>query len=77
MNRVLILDRGTARRSKNLGDIGEEPTPRYLENTGFSEIQKLNVVKRNYPYADFLAIRYGISYLVSVKTRNKYEVILK
>jgi hypothetical protein len=57
MNRVLILDRGKARRSKNLGDIGEELTPCYLEKAGFSEIQNLNVVKRNYPYADFLAIR--------------------
>ena len=56
-----------------MGDLGENLAAGYLERAGFSEILNLNEHKKNYPYADIVATRDGVTFVLSVKTRNKYE----
>ncbi|KAA9332684.1 hypothetical protein [Adhaeribacter soli] len=60
-------------RFKKLGDFGEQLAYGILENNGFYEIVDLNKGKNNFPFADFCGKRNGIKYLISVKSRNKYE----
>lgn len=73
MRRVSVLDRDTARRAKTLGALGESLAPSYLKRAGFTSIRDLNEGRRNHPFADFMATRRGITYIISVKTRNKYQ----
>lgn len=73
MQRVSIINRDTALRAKELGAIGERMAVEYLDHAEFSAISNLNEIKRNYPYADIVATRDGVTYVISVKTRNKYE----
>jgi Holliday junction resolvase len=73
MQRVSILNRDTALRAKELGVLGERMAIEYLREAGFSDISNLNDIKNNYPYADIVATRDGLTYAISVKTRNKYE----
>jgi Holliday junction resolvase-like predicted endonuclease len=74
MQRVSVLNRATARRAQSLGKFGEKVAPGYLERKGFNEIRDLNQEeKMNYPFADLIACRNGRKFLISVKTRNKYE----
>ena len=73
MQRTSVLDKGTALRAKELGTLGESIAPLYLERAGFTSIRNLNDIKTNYPYADVVATRNGITYAISIKTRNKYE----
>lgn len=44
-----------------------------LLNNQFNNINDLNKIIHNFPFADFSAERNGEKYLISVKTRNKYE----
>jgi hypothetical protein len=73
MQRISILNKQTALRAKELGALGEAMAPRYLCRAGFTELLDLNLMRRNFPFADVVATRAGISYAISVKTRNKYE----
>jgi len=73
MTRTAKLDNRTARRFKRLGDIGESLTEELLTANGFANIQNLNRLKKNFPFADFYAEKDGVRYVISVKMRNKYE----
>lgn len=61
------------KRFKMLGDIGECIAMEVLLYNQFQNIVDLNEVKTNFAFADFSAERDGKKYLISVKTRNKYE----
>jgi len=73
MQRISILNKQTALRAKELGALGEAMAPHYLCRAGFTDLIDLNLMRRNFPFADVVATRAGISYAISVKTRNKYE----
>jgi Holliday junction resolvase-like predicted endonuclease len=73
MQRISILNKHTALRAKELGALGEAMAPHYLKVAGFMDLVDLNLMRRNYPFADVVATRAGITYAISVKTRNKYE----
>lgn len=61
------------KRFKKLGDYGELLAHQLLEEHAFENIIDLNEIKKNAPFADFFAIRDGSEYIISVKTRNKFE----
>ena len=71
--RNIKLGEAEGRRFKALGDIGEEIAHNLLQDHGFSFIVNLNTVQQNFLFADFEAMQDGVSYLISVKARNKYE----
>jgi len=74
MQRVSVLNKQTALRAKELGRIGETIAPRYLERAGFERVSDLNEDERqNHPFFDALASRNGVTYAISIKTRNKFE----
>ncbi len=73
MRRIAKLDRQTARRVRALGDIGERLARRILKRAGFMRVANLNRRKAHSPYADLLAEKGRLRYVVSVKIRNKYE----
>ncbi|MFZ4774146.1 MAG: hypothetical protein ACOYM3_02205 [Terrimicrobiaceae bacterium] len=73
MKRISILNKKTAQRAKTLGELGEKIAPFYLEQAGFESVRNLNDDQSNHPFADLLASRQGVTYLISVKTRNKFE----
>jgi len=73
MKRTAKLDKVTAHRFKKLGNIGEELTEHLLKVNGFDNVQDLNLLKSNFPFADFYAEKDGVRYIISVKIRNKYE----
>ncbi len=73
MKRSAKLDKEVAHRFKKLGDIGEELTESLLKGNGFENVQNLNHLKNNFPYADFYAEKDCVRYVISVKIRNKYE----
>ena len=60
-----------SQRRKDLGDSGEGFAMSLLAKHGFDNIQDLNSVKRNYPFADLYAEKGGKRYVISVKTRQK------
>lgn len=60
-------------RFKKLGDIGEKLALDLLVKAGFEDVCNLNKHRMNFPFADIFAIKNGIGYLFSVKTRNKLE----
>ena len=68
-----ILDREVVRRFQKLGDLGENLAEKLLEKAGFLHIQNLNMKNDNYKFADIYAERNNQRYVISVKTRNKYE----
>lgn len=69
----MMQDKHDARRCKRLGDVGEQLAPMLLKRVGFTGIIDLNGRHHNYPFGDFLAERNGTRYVISVKTRNKWE----
>jgi len=73
MQRVSILNKATAHRAKSLGKLGEKIAPFYLQRAGFESVRNLNDEQNNHPFADLLTSRRGVTYLISVKTRNKFE----
>lgn len=72
-HRKIMLGKEEGRRFKKLGDMGEAVAPVLLEEAGFNNIMNLNNQKMNFLFADFYAEKDGDKYLISVKTRNKYE----
>lgn len=65
--------KSTAQRSHRLGKLGEALASLSLASAGFTNIQDLNHLTKNYPFADFLADRDGRRFLISVKARNKFQ----
>ena len=66
-----MKEKEEAQRRKDLGDSGEGFAMSLLAKHGFDNIQDLNSVKRNYPFADLYAEKGGKRYVISVKTRQK------
>jgi hypothetical protein len=73
MKRVAVLDSSTALRAKRLGDVGEALAEALLNLHGFANIRNLNHDRRNFPFADFFAERASTRYVISVKSRNRFE----
>jgi hypothetical protein len=59
-------------RLSRLGKLGEQLAEERLKSVGFTEIENLNK-GRNFPYADIIAKRENVPYLIGVKTRNEYR----
>jgi Holliday junction resolvase-like predicted endonuclease len=71
-HRKLIMTAATVENCKNTGDTAEQLAAKALTKAGFSNVVNLNVeIRRNFPFADLLAERDGISYAVSVKGRTR------
>ncbi len=66
-------DREFSLRAKSLGALGELIAIKALVDNDFERIRNLNDQKRNYPYVDLLAEKDGRRYVISVKSRNKYQ----
>ena len=73
MTKTAKMDKHVARRFKELGSAGEYLTEQLLKDNGFANIRNLNHDQMNFPFADFYAERNNIRYVISAKTRNKYE----
>lgn len=67
------LDKKVTSRWKKLGDLGEDLAVILLEKAGFKNIKNLNRERQNRIFADIYAKRDQVSYVISVKARNKYE----
>ena len=65
--------KATALRNKRLGEIGECLAEQLLKRNHFVNVENLNSRHRNFPYADFLAEKDAVRYVISVKIRNKFE----
>lgn len=63
-----------AREKRELGVFGENVAEFLLCNAGFNKVKNLNREKMNTPYADIYAKRHCKSYVISVKTRHKYQL---
>ena len=68
------LNRLTAARNSKLGDKGETLAERCLKKHGFVDVRNLNNERANHPFADLYAEKGSVRYVVSVKTRNEFEV---
>lgn len=69
-----IFDKQVTARFKKLGDIGEHISEILLKEAGFKNIKNLNKIdSSNTPFYDIYAERGRNKYVISVKTRNKYE----
>lgn len=71
--RHIKLGQEEGRRFKKLGDFGEQLVPELLLENGFSNIRNMNEIQMNFPYADFYGELDNRRFLISVKTRNKFE----
>jgi hypothetical protein len=60
-------------RRRALGELGELIAIKTLVYRGYEKIININDVKINYPFADLYAEKEGNKYVISVKSRNKYE----
>lgn len=72
MKRIL-KDKEFILRTKSLGALGELIAIKALVDNGFERIRNLNDQKANFPYGDLLAEKEGKRYVISVKSRNKYQ----
>jgi len=68
-----MTNKKEAKRKKSLGELGELFAFKALIDNGFTNIKNLNDIKKNYPFADIYAEKDGKKYVISVKSRNKYE----
>jgi hypothetical protein len=60
-------------RAKALGNFGEALAATLLVETGFVAVRNLNCDSMNYPYGDLYAVKGGVNYIISVRTRNKLQ----
>lgn len=60
-------------RAKSLGTLGELLAIKALADNGFEKIRNLNDEKSNFPFGDLLTEKSNTRYLISVKSRNKYQ----
>ena len=63
-----------AARKKSLGELGELFALKALVDQNFDKIRNLNDHKMNEKFADIIAEKDGIKYVISVKARNKYQI---
>ena len=63
-----------AARKKSLGELGELFALKALVDQKFDKIRNLNDQKMNEKFADIVAEKEGVKYVISVKARNKYQV---
>ena len=61
----------TVRRVTKLGNLGEALAVECLAQQRFRNIENLNVKWPNYPFADLIAERDDVRYLIGVKARNE------
>ena len=71
--RNIYLGDTEGKRFKKLGDFGELLAHQLMLEHAFENIINLNEIKKNAPFADFFAVKEGTEYIISVKTRNKFE----
>jgi hypothetical protein len=62
-----------AARKKSLGELGELFAIKALVDKEFDRIRNLNDNKMNEKFADIICEKNGLRYVISVKTRNKYQ----
>ena len=62
-----------ASRKKSLGELGELFALKALVDKKFDRIRNLNDNIMNETFADIECEKDGISYIISVKARNKYQ----
>ena len=70
------MKRGTkkeAARKKSLGELGELFAIKALVDMRFDKIRNLNDNRRNEPFADLYCEKGSKKYIISVKSRNKYQ----
>lgn len=65
--------RKEAARKKSLGELGELFAIKTLVDCKFDKIRNLNDEHMNEPYADIYCEKRRKKYVISVKTRNKYQ----
>ncbi len=63
-----------AARKKSLGELEELFALKALVDQKFDKIRNLNDQKMNEKFADIVAEKEGVKYVISVKARNKYQV---
>lgn len=63
-----------AARKKSLGELGELFALKALVDQKFDKIRNLNDQTMNEKYADIVAEKDGLKYVISVKSRNKYQI---
>jgi Holliday junction resolvase-like predicted endonuclease len=61
-----------AARKKSLGELGELFALKALVDNGY-KVSNLNDRRMNFPFADLLAEKDGIKYIISVKSRNMLQ----
>ena len=61
------------RKTKLLGELGERLAFEQLRKNGFKNVRNLNDTKKNYEFADLIAERGEKTFVISVKTRQKFE----
>lgn len=59
-------------RKKSLGELGELFALKALVDKGY-KVSNVNDIRMNYPFADLLAEKDDHKYIVSVKSRNKFQ----
>lgn len=69
----VTLNKTTALRSRSLGILGELYAMKALVDSGYDSIKNLNDNQSNHPYGDLLAMKGNITYVISVKARNKFQ----
>ena len=62
-----------AARKKSLGELGELFAIKALVDKKFDKIRNLNDNSMNETFADIKCEKDGVSYIISVKARNKYQ----
>jgi hypothetical protein len=72
MNKIK-KDNKFAIKVKSLGALGELIAIKVLVDNDFEKIRNLNDQKKNFPYGDLYAEKDGKRYVISVKSRNKYQ----
>jgi hypothetical protein len=68
-----IENKKEAARKKSLGELGELFAIKALVDKKFDRIRNLNDKSMNEAFADIECEKDGIRYVISVKTRNKYQ----
>lgn len=62
-----------ASRKKSLGELGELFGIKALVDNSFERVINLNDKRMNYPYGDLYAEKENKKYVISIKSRNKYQ----
>ena len=69
----LKQNRENREKTKLLGELGERLAVAQLVRNGFRNVENLNQVRLNHEFADLLAERGGERFVISVKTRRKWQ----